>query len=598
MGRFTVHTFVLARIRIFTLKDLWLFLIGVMFVSTTSGAIAAFIMGVSEEEFFIDEVDNILIVTEPGSTTPLTSRVPDYVQADIQKVNGVFAISRETMCVSIAQNLDDRSIIVRGVTPNFLQITRTKLIEGSWFNPEFDQSANIHVSNGAMVGFILAEGLGLECGDKLQLASTVTDVVMELVITGIIQSDSPIDEELLVTLSVGKILAKKEDTFVSFIRVLVNEEIITKEKLSELLNEVFSVKIMLSTQDPKLAGTLVGTPIIAYTPNGAYVETKTIQDDNVTEFELKFGSYEFVATPSGIQNSPTLSVFLNQNFSDPFEIQIGASYYDLQFNITYNREPAKNASVFLQDKFHHTNKYTSQTNSEGLAQFHSISEDFYEISINYREIEENSTVRLTESMRLNIELENSLSLTILNVTSNEEVHGGTVRILNTSALINNYQSGNPIYLEYPGEYMFEFELDRTFRDFPFVVKGIVNHTIYVGTAPLVVWTRGNNRIPLESTNVSITRFNEFIGQASTDINGLCEFQLETGLYYNVTAVPTENQSKAQMWEFLFFNESTFIIDFLDLYSLDVSVINGTALNNSDNGLVDCDIVIFKNATQI
>ena len=201
-------------------------------------------------------------------------------------------------------------------------------------------------------------------------------------------------------------------------------------------------------------------------------------------------------------------------------------------------------------------------------------------------------------MNLDFKLENSLSLVILNITSGEEVHGGTVRILNTSSLLTDYQSGSPIFLDNPGEYTFEFLFNTTFREESLIVEGIVNHTIYVGTAPLIVWTRGENGIPLESTNVSITRFNKSISQAITGTNGKCEFQLEVGLDYNITAIPAENQSKVQTWGFFLDNKSIITIDFLDRYLLDVSVFNGTSLSSSDNELAGCDIVILKNSTQV
>ncbi|MFW9906844.1 MAG: FtsX-like permease family protein, partial [Candidatus Thorarchaeota archaeon] len=118
------------------------------------------------------------------------------------------------------------------------------------------------------------------------------------------------------------------------------------------------------------------------------------------------------------------------------------------------------------------------------------------------------------------------------------------------------------------------------------------------TVPFSVWTWGENRIPLESTNVSITRFNESIAQAYTNIAGNCEFQLEAGLDYNVTAVLAENQSSIQTWDVLLNDSITMTFDFLDFYELNVNVFDGTSLNNSENGLTDCDVVILKNSSQI
>jgi hypothetical protein len=43
----------LLQLRIFPLKDLWLFLLGIIFVSFASGAFGAFMLGVDAEEFFL-----------------------------------------------------------------------------------------------------------------------------------------------------------------------------------------------------------------------------------------------------------------------------------------------------------------------------------------------------------------------------------------------------------------------------------------------------------------------------------------------------------------------------------------------------------------
>ncbi len=590
------NMFILAKIKIFKFRDLWLFLIGIFFVSMTSGAIGAFMFGVSEEDFFIGGADNILVVAQPGVTTPLTSKVPEYLKIDIQKIKGVVAVSSETICISIAQNLNDKSIIVRGITPDFSLLTNTSLIEGSWFDPAFDETTDIRV-NGAMVGYLLAEKYSLSCGDRLQLASTRTDVLVEVVITGIIRSDTPTDEELLVSLSKGKtmLMTGTESNFVSFYRVLVDEKIITIDKLSNFLNEEYTVPILLSSRDPEITSTLVGTPIVAYTPHGAHVATQLIQEGNRTEFQLKFGTYEFVATHSGTQNSPPMSVFVNHSFMDPFEIIIGRSYYNLQLNITYNKEPAVNASVYIEEKFHQMENHSSQANVEGLVQFSNIPENFYYVSVQHHETVKNTTIKLNRSKYVNIELVNFFSLNILNISSGQEVQGGTVEILNTSYLNTNYKSGEPIYLD-PGTYQVEFNHSQTSREFSTIINGGVNKTIYVGYASFEVWTRGENETPLNSTNVSISRFNETIAQALTNSSGVCEFQLEVGFHYNVTGIPAENQSKAYTRKILFINSSELMFRFLDTYKLDVVVFNGTKNSNSTTGLINCNVVVLKNST--
>lgn len=596
----------LASVRIFTFKDLWLFLVGILFVSITSGSIGAFMVGVSEEQFFVREADNILIVTGPGATTPFTGSVPESLKDDILKIKGVLEISLETLGLSVAQNLNEKSVVIRGITPIFNRLTITKLLEGSWFNPIYDQVNDSQTKktqvNGVMVGYLLAEDLGLSTGDKIQLVSTLTDMVVDVVVTGIIRTNGPCDEELLISLSLGKVMTGKQSSFVSFIRVLIDEDIISKETLSIILDNQYTVPIMLSTQDPKLVNTLVGTPIVAYTPYGAHIETQLIGEGNRTEFKLRFGTYEFVATPEEAQNSPPLTVFVNQSFRNPVKMEIGRAHYDLQVNITYNTQPAKDASVDLVEKFRPNVQYPSQTNEDGLALFSSISENYYEINVRYRGIIKSMTIRLNQSMDVSIGLDNFLSLTILNISSEREVHGGTIRIFNQSDSsnfnqIDNYQSETPIYLDL-GIYLVEFHYDKIVRKFNIFINESIYRTIYVGKASLHIWVRGENEQSLASTNVTILGFNGSVTQALTNNSGLCDFQLDVDLPYTITSIPEKNQSRVQTQTINFKKSFLLIIDFLDNYRLDISVFNGTASNISDSTLAGCNIEVLKNSNLI
>ena len=565
----------------------------------TSGAMGAFMLGISQEEFFIEVADNVLVITEPGSTTPLTGNVPEYLQDDIKKVDGVLEISPETLGLAIAQNLNDKSIIVRGITPNFIRFNTTTLIEGSWFDPHYGEANSIQV-NGAMIGSLLAEDLGLSCGRTLQLVSTFTDAVVEVVITGIISSDSPSDEEILVSLALGKTIAGKRPSYVSILRVLIDQKTISKESLANIINTEYIVPISLSTFNPKLADKLVGTPIVAYTPYGEPVETKLIEDGNKTEFMLQFGTYEFVATPPETPTSPVLAVFVNQSFHTPFEITIGGYLYDLQLNISLNEEPAKNASILLKNRFKPKDRIFSSTSDNGLVEFFNIPESFYYVNIDYKGLEWQISVRLNQSLWLDLALECSLRLNVLNIFTDQVVHGGTVKISRDLIEVHsesNYQSGTAIYLD-RGNYHVEFTYEGILREFTILVNRSVHKTIYVGTASLNIWVRGENGQGLDSTNVSIERYDGVIQHALSNSNGSLEFQLEVGLNYYISAIPEENQSRVFTQLFSFKHASHLNINFLSSYHLNIFVFNGTIINIPNSALPDCSIQVLKGETII
>lgn len=570
-------------------------------MSATSGAIGAFILGVVNEEFLIGEADDVLIVTQPGATTPLTGNVPEYLQNDIQKVRGVIAISPETLCFSVAQDLNEKSILVRGITINFAQLTNITVLSGSWFDPTFGPAEKTD-ANGAMVGYLLAEGLGISLGDKLQLVSTLTDMILEIVITGIVNTNSPSDEEVLIPLSLGKLITNKESSLVSYFRVLIDKKIITKERLSELINQEFTVPILLRSNNPEQSNNQEEIPVVVYTPLGTHVETQKIRVENPTEFKLQFGTYEFLATPPESQNSRVLTVFVNQSFEDPFEIIVGEAHYDLELNITYNNKPVENALVSIHELFGTDYEYYSQSNDEGILYVSNLPENFYSVTVHYKGYDWYKMIKVTNSSQVDLIFESSLSLIIKNISSGQEVHGGIVRILNhTSSVeinsINDYHSGDTIYLD-PGQYKVEFHLDGVTRNFSTIINGSLHKTMYVGTDSLKVWVRGENQQGLSLANVTVTGVNGFITQDNTSSDGFSEFLLDVGLKYDVTATSPINPTKNQTWEIIFENSMTFVMDFLDVYTLNVLVINGTQEDGPDNILADCNVKLFKDNNSI
>lgn len=597
---------VLAKIKIFTIKDLWLFLLGIIFISMTSGAIGAFMLGVREEEFFIGEADNILIVTQPGATTPFTGQVPESMQGDIQKIRGVISVSPETLGLCIIQNLNDKTVVVRGITADFSKLTPTQVKAGSWFNPIYYQVNNTQINvtqvNGVMVGYLLASDLGLACGDRIQLAATLTDMVVDVVVTGIIVSNSPCDEEILVSLDLGKTLSAKQSPFVSILRVLIDENIISKNSLFSLLNTEYTVPILIKTRDPKLTNTIMETPIVVYTPYGEHIETKFVEKENRTEFKLQFGTYEFVATPPENPSSIPLTVFVNQSFDTAFEITIGQEFHDLHLNITYNKQPSHEASVFIRRKFKPEESYSLNTSSEGIVHFLNLPEDFYTVYMDYKEIFRQITINLNQSTQIDIELECSLTLNTIDISSGLQVNGGLVKIFKKPYFIEvyndpNYLSGTPIFLD-RGSYQVEFQYNNITRTLSTIVNMSTFETIYVGNATLSVWVRGETGLGLNSANVSAVMYNGKKYQGFTNTTGHCELQLEVDLNYNFEVIPSENQSRVFELPLFFRKSSSIIIDFLTSYRLDIITLNGSMNNIVNNVLSGCNVTIFKGNKRI
>ncbi|MFW9856978.1 MAG: ABC transporter permease [Candidatus Thorarchaeota archaeon] len=592
----TFNALDLIRVKIFALRDVWLFIIGIMLVSATSGAIGAFMLGVTTEEFLIGEADDILIVAQPGTTTPITGAVPEYLQHDIENIRGVRAISAETLGFAVAQNFDEKSVLVRGVTPVFTQLAEITLLEGSWFDSSYG-TADIDRPKGAVIGYILSSSLGIGLGDTIKLASTITDMVLDVFVTGVIKTDTPSDEEILVSLSLGKSLTNKDIGYVSFFRVLIDEAEITKDKLFTILNTEYTVPVVLKSLDPRLNTPATQVPIVVYTAQGAFVKEQMANIGSIIDFTLGFGTYEFIATPPDLPNSPVLTVLVNQTFSAPVSLTIGEPRYTLFFNVTYNKEAAINASLTLWETFGDRFLHISPTNSSGFARFDNLTATFHTLYVEHGEIFQSYDIVVNESTTVELELESSLELIVTDINTGAEVNGGHLQILFTSnqTLIydnENYQNGTLIFLE-PAEYEIRFELGGVIKRQFASIYSHVRRYIQIGRRNLRVWVRGENGLGLVSSNVTIMSEGQRVAQDFTNSNGIVDFQVEVGVEYQVIAISPANQSQLQNNSITFQNDFTLAIDLVNIYRLDLIVVNGTLASQPNNTLVGATIRIFN-----
>ncbi|NHJ25056.1 MAG: ABC transporter permease, partial [Candidatus Lokiarchaeota archaeon] len=591
-----MNNLILIKIRFLTLKDSWLFLLGIIFVSMTSGAIGSFILGVNEEEFFIGGAEDILIITEPGLTTPITGQVPEALKFDIEKIDGVKVISPEALAFTVAQNLNDRSILIRGISPEFSKLSPIRVTDGSWFSSDFGGSKE-EVVNGAMIGYLLAKEVGIECGDKLQLASTLTDIMLEIVITGIISSDSPSDEEILVNLEIGKSFIGKGISYVSFLRVLIDVEKITKNELFGIINANYTLTMKLIADDPDFFERRPYVPVIVYTSYGAYVARKYANNDNVVDFNLKFGSYEFIAFPENDRASSPMEIFLNRNYSDPIDFKVGGSYFDLGINVSFNQKQVENALVTLKDRFEPSIQTSLQSNSSGLALFENVHEGHYTLITEYFGLSNSTNIQINSSCIIDVKIENFVTINVFNTTSGKVINGGTIEFLPLNLLITDYISGKPIFVD-PGSYMLNYSVNGLSRVSNTEVKGPTNISIFLGHSNLTIHTLDDQGADFSSVNVSIFLDDQIIEQDQSNIEGICHFYLESGLNYIINFISPLNPIRI-LNETLFLNSSQICnYEILDDYKLNFLVFNGTISSPSLSGFPNSEITLLKNSSII
>ena len=202
-----------------------LFLVSVM-VSAVISFTASTFMGAYETTVELMETgaENLVIIYGAGSRSPQTSVIPLSLYDELRRLDGVELVSPEVVSAAIAR---DKVIIVRGVDSEvFPRISRMRLIEGS---------VNLDSSISALAGRRLASSLGLKVGDFLLLRSAFSNSFLEVRISGIYESESPLDDELLTPIYVAQWLRGLPRDLVSLIRVKIDPERLSREDLASYL---------------------------------------------------------------------------------------------------------------------------------------------------------------------------------------------------------------------------------------------------------------------------------------------------------------------------------------------------------------------------
>ncbi|MHA2365873.1 MAG: hypothetical protein ACXAC7_18080, partial [Candidatus Hodarchaeales archaeon] len=604
------HFLDLGRTRIFPFRDLWLFILAVIFISTTSAAIGAFVTGIRPVEFFLGDEEDILVITQPDISTPVTGSVPESLKDDVEELEGVEKASAEILGVVMAYKPSSekkkQAVVIRGITRDFEELSAKGSLVGSWFDQFYlDQngtynSSKVFQSSGAVVGSKLAESEKIKIGNKITLISTLATMTLEVIITGILETGTPIDNELLLSLATARAITGRAPGDVTFVRAKVNPDILTIQGLKTKLNDNYELVVEVLSYDPNLTNLLEGEPVLAYSSTGLVIQTQYLDSEGKTVFKLPFGTYQFVASPSFIEQSNiSKKIFTDQNPLPKLVLNIGKKRFSLSINVTYNKEPVFNASILVESHFDINETYTGSTGTNGSITFE-LKEDFYKIITKYNKIFENITeFRLESSLKIKISFENYFNLSIFNASTGEEINTGSVQLINstnpTDPQINrdSYQSGEIIYIDVPGFYSITYTNGEKQRTWTQEIYGNTSHKMYFGEAILAVRILDFDEGILTGCNVEITNVaNETQDIQITDSTGLTLFELETGQKYTIFAThPVNNTKNNRSIFFTQWETVNFSIEPIEMFFLDLKVYNGSLSNDGYNGIEACNITV-------
>ena len=142
---------------------------------------------VSSTNSYLGESDTILVITQPGASTPYTSSLPlDLVEA-VKDIPGVLEVSPEVMTAAVyGQN----ALYFRGIDiPGFWNFTDITILKGLPLSKE--DTFNVSM------GVRFANRFNLDVGDYFTIFSTRSSSSLELRVKSVFSSDSLLDDEIV-----------------------------------------------------------------------------------------------------------------------------------------------------------------------------------------------------------------------------------------------------------------------------------------------------------------------------------------------------------------------------------------------------------------
>jgi hypothetical protein len=452
-----------------------------------------------------------------------------------------------------------------------------------------------------------------------------------ITIEGIITTNTPIDSELLLPLATVQALRGINNDFVSFIRVKVDPDIITKLQLKEKVTSEYDVPILVRSHDQALDDNLDEVSVSVYSSTGDILESKSLNSEGRTAFTLAFGTYQFIAESDNVQQRTSSEFFIDHSIDEPLQLWIGEPKPDLVINVTYNNHPALNASVTVKDKFHPKVIFQGVTSTNGISTFHDLSIGYYHVTVLYRGFLESFEVKLNDtasrrnseiSFQVNdmngirVDFVNSFQVEVVNATNEEEINGGWIQLLNSSNPLqvlypdnstNNktwvpYNSNERLYIEEPRMYIVNYTIGERTRLWSQSISANTSSKIFIGEGILDCTVYGISGELAEGVNVSIYLGEEILDFNYTNIQGMISFELETGLTYKIVANYPGNTTNISST--IYFGGPTditlsfILIIPIESYLLEIKVFNGTAEIPEFFNVIGCKIDLYNDSSLI
>ena len=184
--------------------------------------------------------DVVAVYSNLGST-PFTGTIPISLTRQINSLNGVIATSPEVIAPT---TINGQAVFIRGILPQSLpQLDPIVVVKG--------EDLKLTDTNRAIVGRTLAQRLNLKVGDQLLVFSVFSERYVQLVVKGVFQSESSLNDEALVPIYVGQWLRGLNYDYVTLVRAKIDPAQTSINQINQqLANQTRSIQTSASPTPP------------------------------------------------------------------------------------------------------------------------------------------------------------------------------------------------------------------------------------------------------------------------------------------------------------------------------------------------------------
>lgn len=320
----------LIRVSIFPRRRVVLSLIGVMLVSILFSSSLSFLESFQNmTQTYFGEREDIVIISSEGAETIVTSRTNHYLSYLLSRIDGVLSVSPE---VITGITIHGKPTYLRGVTPSFLELQDLTIVEGDV--PELSQPAF------SLVGTRASKRLDLSVGDRFVAFSALKDAFVELSVSGVFESDSPLDDEVISSLETARQLTDLHPNEVTLIRAKIDKGKLDEEEVHSIIKNPHAFKVKLGVYNSTTPGS--NATVSVQDVYGNPIEKRKLEVPGETVFHLSFDIYQIEATYGG-ETKTSQKILLAQDTG--VSLYFGYPVHILNVIVLHEGEGAEGAYV-------------------------------------------------------------------------------------------------------------------------------------------------------------------------------------------------------------------------------------------------------------